>query len=629
MLIAFTAFSQNELYSSLTIPEDLKKNANAVLRLDATRIEVPSVKKQTHSYRRIITVLNKKGNNHLRAGVGYDSKISVKKLSVLIYDKFGNEIKKYKKSDFKDVAAVSSISLYEDSRVKYLEYTPINYPYTVELFYETETSNTGYLPFWRPLEGYFISTENSSFEVVYDESVGINVKEKNFSNYNITNETSSGHVNYIAKNIDALKREEYSPMFKEFGPQLLVSPTNFHYEGYLGSINNWTDLGKWIHDKLLVGRSNISPETKKEVLNLVGDIKDPIEKAKIIYDYVQQNTRYISVQVGIGGIQPISAEEVDNVKYGDCKGLTNYTKALLDLVGVESFYTEVYASPEMQYSVDPEFATLFGQGNHVILNIPLEGNDSKWLECTSQTMPFGFLGDFTDNRDVFVITPNGGKIIKTPKYSTELNTQIIKGKCAIDDKGNIDVDAQIVSKGIQYDNKFGLANIDQSDIEEYYKEARWDYINNLEFNKTEILNNKDDINFTEDIKFHASSYVSSPGERMLIKLNVLNRLNTVPDRYRNRKLPLKINRGFKDIDEVEMSLPLEYEIESIPQSKVIETKFGTYIMEVIVKNEQTLLYRREFVVNDGEFPKEDYKDFRDFYKEVSRSDNAKIALIKK
>ena len=112
MLLAFTVFSQNELYSSLTIPENLKKNANAVLRLDATRIEVPSVKKQSHSYRRIITILNKKGNNHLRAGVGYDSKISVKKLSALIYDKFGNEIKKYKKSDFKDVGKIFRVYTY-------------------------------------------------------------------------------------------------------------------------------------------------------------------------------------------------------------------------------------------------------------------------------------------------------------------------------------------------------------------------------------------------------------------------------------------------------------------------------------------------------------------------------------
>ena len=77
-----------------------------------------------------------------------------------------------------------------------------------------------------------------------------------------------------------------------------------------------------------------------------------IGKAKKIYQYVQDNTRYISVQVGIGGMQPITAKEVDLVKYGDCKGLTNYTKSLLDIVGVKSNYTRLYASASNQISVD-------------------------------------------------------------------------------------------------------------------------------------------------------------------------------------------------------------------------------------------------------------------------------------
>jgi hypothetical protein len=41
-----------------------------------------------------------------------------------------------------------------------------------------------------------------------------------------------------------------------------------------------------------------------------------------------------------------------------------------------------------------------------------------------------------------------------------------------------------------------------------------------------------------------------------------------------------------------------------------------------------LIYKREFVLNDGEFPKEAYSDFRNFHKEVSNQDNLKIALIK-
>ena len=81
-----------------------------------------------------------------------------------------------------------------------------------------------------------------------------------------------------------------------------------------------------------------------------------LEKAKIVYRYVQDNTRYISVQVGIGGIQPIAAIEVDELKYGDCKGLTNYTQALLDIAGVESFYTIVQAGKEI-VDFDSDFAS--------------------------------------------------------------------------------------------------------------------------------------------------------------------------------------------------------------------------------------------------------------------------------
>ena len=62
---------------------------------------------------------------------------------------------------------------------------------------------------------------------------------------------------------------------------------------------------------------------------------------------------------------------------------------------------------------------------------------------------------------------------------------------------------------------------------------------------------------------------------------------------------------------------------------LIENKFGSYKAELETIDENTLVYKREFIVNDGEFPKEDYEAFRDFYKDVSIQDNSKIALIKK
>ncbi|WP_303318371.1 DUF3857 domain-containing protein [Flavivirga abyssicola] len=628
LLITLSVTSQENLYQSLILPENLIKNANAVLRKDDTQIEISSVKKLIHKYRRVVTILNKKGDDYLKAFVHYDNEINIKRLNAFVYNKLGQEIKKFKKNDFKDVAAVSSFSLYEDSRVKYLEYTPIEYPYTVEFEYTTETSNTAWIPFWRPLEGYLISTQNSSFKIIYDASVGMNKKEKNFSGYNIIDNSEAGILNYEAKNIEALKPEQMSPEFKIIGPRLLVSAKNFYYGGFYGSAEDWTSLGKWFNDNLLVGRSSLTKATEAQIKELVTGIDDPIEKAKIVYQFVQDNTRYISVQVGVGGMQPISALDVDKVKYGDCKGLTNYTKALLDVVGVPSNYTRLYASPDSQIGVEKDFTSFVGQTNHVILNIPQEDKDDIWLECTSQKLPFGFIGDFTDDRDVLVITPEGGKIQHTKKYKTEESVQQIKGNYSISNNGAIEANVNINSKGIQYDDKYWLETETERDLDKHYKK-RWGYINTIKMNSMHITNNKETIEFVEDISFQATNYSKKIGDRMLITLNALNRNTEIPDRYRNRKHPLKIKRGFKDIDEVEIKLPQDYKVESKPNNKIIENKFGSYKSEIIVKDESTLIYKREFTVNDGEFPKEDYEAFRDFYKKVNKQDNAKVALIKK
>ncbi|MGB1307613.1 MAG: DUF3857 domain-containing protein, partial [Oceanihabitans sp.] len=454
----FSIQAQDEqVLNAITIPLELKENSNAVVRLDYTKIEINDIKKYTYTTKRIVTVLNKEGNRKVGAQIGYDKGISIQKLQAIVYDAFGNQIKKIRKSDFVDVSAVSDFSLYEDSRVKYLKYTPTSYPYTVVFEYKYTTNNTAYIPTWRPLEGYYVSTENSELEIYYHESVGIKTLEKNFEGFTINNNSNEGFLNYKATNLKALSYEALSPVYSNITPQLQITPINFHYEGYIGNTKDWKSLGKWMHDQLLQNRTKLSPATKSKIQQLVAGVTDPIEKAKIVYQYVQDNTRYISVQEGIGGIQPIEAEKVDAVKYGDCKGLTNYTKALLEAVDVKSNYTRVYASATNKKDVNKDFVTFLGQTNHVILNIPTPEND-VWLECTSQISPFNYNGSFTDDRDVFVITPEGGKIVHTKIYTAEDNTTQSHAKIELQETGDIVAQLEIVTKGASYSSHNFLEN---------------------------------------------------------------------------------------------------------------------------------------------------------------------------
>lgn len=628
LALSFYGNSQNSSYLSLTIPDTLSKNANAVIRLYTTTVNITSVDNMVTEEKRVVTVLNSNGNKAVAAQLYYDNHIKVKHIQAIVFDAFGQQIKKIRKNDFKDVSAVDGGTLYSDSRILYLDYTPITYPYTIEFTTETSSSNTAFIPSFTPIRQHFVSVENASYKINYPDDMVVRKHPKNIEGLNIQNSVNSDYkIIYNAINIPCIQPEQYSPAFKTLVPRVLFAANQFNYEGVKAVAKNWDSMGKWFNDNLLSNRYNVSKETSTYIKSLVANEPNTLERAKKVYKYVQDNTRYISVQVGIGGMQPISALDVDRLKYGDCKGLTNYTKALLKIAGVTSYYTRLYASAREQLSVNKNFVSFGGQTNHVILNIPQDNKEDVWLECTSQDVPFGFIGDFTDDRDVLVITPNGGKIKHTKKYTTEENTQVLKGSYQILEDGGIMANVSITSKGIQYDDKYRIANYDIRAKKITYKK-RYRYLNSLVLDKIEIENNKQDIKFIENLGFSTKSYSKKAGKRLLFTANALNRNRHIPNKYDSRTLPIKINRGFIDDDAVQIKIPKTYAIESYPKNTHLKTKFGTYTTEFIKQNDSVILYKRHFKLKDGTYSKNDYTAFRNFYKDVSNLDNAKIALIK-
>ena len=314
VLVSIQIFGQDEAHlQSFIIPSELRENANAIIRFEDTNIDVKAYNKMVYTNKRIVTILNSSGDSKNGAVVSYDNNISIKKLEARIYDSSGMEIKKFKKNDFEDVSAVDGGTLYSDSRMKYINYTPTNFPYTVVFETELEYTSTAFIPGWQPIEGYYTSSQNVNYKITNSSGIEVKIKASNFDEYAIEKHSD---LHYSAKNLAAIKPESHSPRFKTFAPFLSATLEDFNYEGYQGKTGDWKGLGKWMYDQLLVGRTNVSEATKIKIKQMVEGVNDPIQKAKIVYNYVQNNTRYISVQEGVGGIQPIDALKVDEVKYG-------------------------------------------------------------------------------------------------------------------------------------------------------------------------------------------------------------------------------------------------------------------------------------------------------------------------
>ncbi|KAF2335751.1 DUF3857 domain-containing protein [Flavobacterium daemonense] len=623
-LIALNSFAQKVNYNATSIADSLKQNANAVVRLDQMDINIASQRSMTTKIQRVVTVLNEKGLGHIDAYQHYDKTTSITSIEAVIYDGAGNEIKKIKRKDFSDQSAVSGSTLFSDSRVVYLNYTPIAYPFTVAYTCETETSNTAFIPRWYFLGGYNTSVEKCALNVSFPSDLGFKKKEFQFAGFNIKKaEESATKLSYTAENILVQKSEDLSPSSDDLFPRVMMGLEKFHLEGVDGTATTWEAFGKWYGEKILTGTTTLPEETVSKMKALVGDEKDPIKKAKIIYDYVQKKSRYVNIAIGIGGWKPMLASDVDRLGYGDCKALSNYTKALLQAVDVPSYNTILYGDPD-KANIQSDFVSM--QGNHMILAIPNGGNYT-FLECTSQDNPFGYQGTFTDDRDVLIIKPDGGEIVRTKIYDDKGNIQKDKGTYTIDENGHFSGSISITSEGSQYSLKYRIENYQPTEKEAHYKEY-WDNINNLKLGKITFSNDKENVRFTEDVQLSAINYASISANKMIFAIDAFNQNTGSVKRIRNRKNPFQIQRGYLDSDEIEVNLPAGFAIEFLPQNYELKGKFGEYKTEIIKKDNNKLIYKRSMFLNKGKYSNKEYDEYRLFMEQISKNDNAKIILTK-
>lgn len=605
------------------IPAELRENADAVVRLDRLDITISSVKSMSEKKTRIVTVLSESGLKSVNAVEYFDKSTSIQSIEAVVYDQGGNQIKKFKRKDFKEVA-VSEGSIITDNRMLYLDYTAVQYPFTIVFTSETETSTTAFLPMWSAIEGSYTSTQKSEVNITCNPSLKLKYKEYNFDDAAVTKQQNGNVLSYSAENITAMKREDYSPSYQKIFPFVMFGLDKFYLEGVEGRTDTWEAFGTWVYNSLLAGTDELPEETITKIKTVVGTETDPLKKAKKVYEYVQSKTRYISIQLGIGGWKPMKAKDVDRLGYGDCKALTNYTRVLLKAVGVESYYTIIYGDSSKR-DIKEDFVSM--QGNHVILAIP---NDGKivWLECTSQVLPFGFQGDFTDDRMALLVKPEKSELVRTTIYDAKNNLQACKGNYSISPTGSISASFVMASRGTQYDNKYFLEAKSKSDRDTYYKSG-FPNVNNLKIKKADLKNNKDTQEFTEDIAVEADGYCTKTGDKLIFAVNAFNQYSNIPQRYRSRKNPFEISRGFLDTDEMTIAIPEGFVMETKPENVTIKDKFGEYSVEYITSSTGSLQYKRSLLINSGYYASTDYEAYRLFREKIARTDNAKVVLVKK
>lgn len=627
LLISGSAALAQNNYDSALIPKELLPYASAVVRDEETSIEVKDLDNVIYHIKKIITVLNSNGDDQADLFVHYDKTTSVRSIRGAIYNEFGKLTQKIREHDFEDIAASDGFSLFRDDRFKHYTKAITQYPYTIEFEYEVKTRQSLDFPDWSPSPDNETAVEKSTYTFICKPAFAFRYKEINVPSKVVTASAADGMKSYTweVKNMKARRYEPLSPNWRSMLTRVIIAPEKFSYENYNGTFSNWQQLGQWMYDDLIKDRETLPGETVQHIKDLTADITDPKLKAKKIYEYMQQKTHYISVQIGIGGWRPFAAADVDKDGYGDCKALVNYTKSLLKAAGIDSWYCVVYGNHHEKLNLLEDFASL--QGNHVILCLPFK-NDTTWLECTSQQIPFGFLSDFTDDRIALACTPDGGKLMHTPKYTANDNLVTRKAEFTIGDDGVLAGSMQTAFRGTDYDDREGILRESQQgrirDLKKYYP------INNLDIKSLEYKQDKDIKPVTyENIKLSANEYGAAANGKFYFLLNSIDRYSEheVPKQVRNRQNPVCINRGWTEDDNISYTLPKGYKLESDPLNISIEKPFGSFSVTMTVSGDQ-LIYKRKLQMKDGAYSKDLYPDVVDFYESVADADNYNVILAK-
>jgi hypothetical protein len=629
MVVPLDAMAQSQNWTTAGIPVELTARANAVVRHDETSFKVLSRGEAIWTRRYAVTIFNEKGEaEHADLLVPYDKFTRINSVTGTIYDAAGKKLKSLKNNEIEDFGQSSDGGEITDNRFKYAKFAKKNYayPYTVEFSYETRERNMMLYPRWTPILSYGTAVQHASLTIESPVDVPFRYKQLNgVAPPSIDGSQPDRRIlRWEMKNAIALQPEAYSLPVFQFLPMVLTAPLDFEVQEYTGRFTDWQDLGKFYYE-LNKGRDALPVSVKDELKKKVDSAWSPDEKVRRVYEWMQSKTRYVSIQLGIGGWQTIEAMEVATKGFGDCKALSNFTVALLREVGVNAYTALVRAGANAE--IEPDFPS--SQFNHVIVCVPM-ATDTVWLECTSPLNPYGYLGDFTGNRQALLITPEGGKLVATRRYHSQDNRRLREAVVKLEASGDAKIAIATRYYGLQQENCQGTLYAKDATAQ---KNALIQQLGlpGAEIQQFAIGNGKETYPcIVENMNLNVHHFATLTGTRLFLRpaslMRPMNLTGGGNDRTTDFYLPPN-EYSFEDSDTVRIALPKGFIPESLPPTQELESKFGN-LSASLVKEGNQLVYVRNFRAHGGRYPAADFAEWVDFVKKVRRSERTQVVLVK-
>lgn len=608
--------------SGLTYANETGK-VSAIIEVWDTHMNVPSEDKLIITEFIRVKIMEEDGYIHGVFRNYYDSFRKITGLRYTVYDANNQKVKRLIKGDALDIMVNPSYEI-NDARLLILEPEYRNFPFTVEI--EVEISFDGFLgfPVWMPRYAANLEVKNATLVMESYKDFAYRSREMNGLQPPVVSVEKNVKTSvWKIANLPAALGHNTDESFETDQLKLHIAPMKFSLEKTSGNFETWANFGDWFLT-LNEGRNLLGADTRDFLNGLQQKYGNDVPAiTKTIYQFMQSKTRYISIQLGIGGFQSIPSDKVEKTGYGDCKALTNYMKAMLDHLKIPSHYALVRAgreAPDILYDFPSN------QFNHVFLAVP-HLRDTLWFECTSQTSPPAFIGSFTDDRHVLWINRGGSKIVRTPAFSAEQN--LMKRDCIMDvmQNGDARLDLKVTETGMFFDEAMVFQNYPSERIEQFnYEKFSYKNFSIKGFNYT--IPNPNEPVLQLDYQIQISGLGKMLGEKLILPYAMLTSIDHDLDvDILNKKCDVR--RASTIEDWIEVRFPENYRLAFEPENISEDTPFGTFKMTIKKGEENTLHVYRHMILQKGTFEGERFDAFYNMVRKVKSLEQNKIVLISK